>query len=117
MIDFCHQQDIVHRWANEVHLDPWMSREYAAHICNHFQTLLPDLLWEQRGYLGSLEAATVRNARTGGLQISFAGWGTTLLVLAHELVHCVRPWEEPHHDALDWDLTCLMLELTRDLDV
>ncbi len=112
-MNFCEQQDIAHVWANRVFLSTSDCHIVVEELCRLFGISEPDLQWEMPGMLGGNQAATVRNPRAGGHTIFFEGLGTTLLVLCHELVHCVRPWDDPHHDELDFDLCTLMLETQR----
>jgi hypothetical protein len=107
----------AHRWASEVLLGLWAAEKLVYYLCDSFDVRWPQVLWEQPALCAPSLAVTVRNERTGGLTVAFATHGTDLLTLCHEMAHVVNDWDAPHHDVLDWDLTSMMLELTRYLDV
>lgn len=110
---FAAQQDAVHAWANEVHLSGCECEQLAILLCAGLAKP-PELVWEAPGALDEdVEAIAIRNPRTGARRIVFRGLGCTLLTLVHELVHCLRDWEEPHHDDVDWDLATILLEESR----
>ena len=114
---FYAQQDVVHDWARNVFLSHGEAHQIAILLAHTFGFARPMVVWEASGAQSALdiEATTINNKRTGERTILFRGLGCTLLTLCHELVHCWRPWEEPHHDKQDWDLTVLLLEESREL--
>ena len=113
---FSAQQIGVHAWAENVHLTADDAAIHTVALAAAFGLQVPKLLWEMAGILDEdVEASAFRHPRHSGPAIAFRGLGCTLLVLCHELVHCWRAWEEPHHEDVDWDLCTIFLEERRGL--
>jgi hypothetical protein len=114
---FCEVQERVHQWASDAHLDPLACRLMVQELSPLFDINEPTLIFEAPGMTQPHEAFTVRNPRTEEITCVFRGWGTDLLTLIHELAHAISPWESEGHDEFEWDLTTLMLEVMKDLNI
>jgi len=115
---FYAQQKACHRWAEDHFLSERDTLALGVYLFRLFdyqngEGYWPEFIFEVPALAQPSTAVTVERERTGQKVIAFAGSGCDLLVLVHELAHAVRPWDEPHHDALDFDLASMMLEVVK----